>query len=352
MRVILLAMLALTLSGCASISPSSSWVYKHYPPKPKAEMDRETFDCNETAQRGCQVAGAYERCFQGMYQDCMEMKYGYVRESKKTQASTKAIVEAMSKSRQGDTEGAIALLTKALQEDPSDVYAYVFRGGLYGCQKLYDKAIADFDSVIVIEPENAAAYMGRGAVYKETNKYDLAISDYTKAINLSPEYFYSAKSKRFAEVDEKEFISSAFEDRGWAYCQKNDFDNAIADYTRAMDGNTDAKTLETNYYNRARAHWSNAAEALKVRNLELAIGRCSLALKDVEEALKLNPNSTDALSFRTKIYSTRAWMYNKQKKYDKSWADVHSAMSLGYGFDSDLDKTFLSDLKKASGRQE
>jgi tetratricopeptide (TPR) repeat protein len=61
----------------------------------------------------------------------------------------------------------------------------------------------------------AIAYHRRGTAYASKKEYDQAIADYTKALEIDPKYI------------------SALNDRGLAYTSKGDYERAIADVTRA-----------------------------------------------------------------------------------------------------------------------
>ena len=371
----LLLIALLFLSGCAS-TPKQQQFWTH-PSMTQAEVDKEAYDCEWRAKtfKSTQTANVHDNVDaqwyvlgaiidaashkKSEYAQCMESKgfvLGSVPPTSKTasqnDSSAEYIVSAFQMCSKGDNAGALTLLDKSLKENPSYAEVYVTRGMVYGSQQRSKEALSDFNEALKLDPNNPMALMMRGAFYGEEKKYDLAIADFTKALNLNAKYFEAAMSRGFSHIVKKEFDFKMFEARGDAYTEIKDYDNAIADYTRAMDGNTDAKSLETNYDNRARANFKHGIEALREKNTQLAIGHYGLALKDIEEVLKLSPNSTDALSFRQGIYSARAQVYFARKEYDKAWADVHSAMSLGYGFDSSSDKTFLSDLKKTSGRPE
>jgi hypothetical protein len=63
----------------------------------------------------------------------------------------------------------------------------------------------------------AIAYHRRGTAYASKKDYDQAIADYTKALEIDPKYV------------------SALNDRGLAYTSKGDYERAIADVTRAVE---------------------------------------------------------------------------------------------------------------------
>jgi tetratricopeptide (TPR) repeat protein len=67
-----------------------------------------------------------------------------------------------------------------------------------------------------IDPRYAGAYHQRGLMYGNKNDYDRAIADHTKAIEILPLY------------------ADLYYDRGIAYFNKGDHDRAIADYRRTL----------------------------------------------------------------------------------------------------------------------
>jgi len=69
-------------------------------------------------------------------------------------------------------------------------------------------------------------------------------------------------------------------------------------------------------------------------------GQFDQAVADFTKALEIDPKSTDA-------YYNRATAYCFKKEYDKSWKDIKMAQDLGYKIPS----KFLENLGNALGRQ-
>jgi len=133
----------------------------------------------------------------------------------------------------------------------------------------------------------AEEYYELGNAYAEKGQYDQAISNYTKAIELNPGY------------------AEAYNNRGGAYDNKRQHDHAIADYTKAIELNPN---LAEAYSNRGSAYGDR--------------GQHDQAISDLTKAIELNPKYAD-------IYSNRGVTYYLKGEYDKAWEDVHKAQSLG-----------------------
>jgi len=105
-------------------------------------------------------------------------------------------------------------------------------------------------------------YHRQANAYSEKGDYDNAIANYNKAIELNPE------SSRAA----------IYYNRGIAYSKKNDFDRAIADYNKAIEINPNDAEI---YFNRGGAYYRK--------------GDIDKAISDTNKASEIDPK--DAYSY-------------------------------------------------------
>ena len=89
---------------------------------------------------------------------------------------------------ESELDQAIAKLTKAIEDDPTDAGAYNERGLAYAKQDKLEESVADFTKAIELDPNLVTAYNNRGKSYGEQRKFDEAIADLTKAIQLDADY--------------------------------------------------------------------------------------------------------------------------------------------------------------------
>jgi tetratricopeptide (TPR) repeat protein len=118
----------------------------------------------------------------------------------------------------GDSDGAIADYTKAIEADPTFFKAYLNRGIIRQRKDDYSGAVADFTKVIELDPANLQAYMSRGTARIFTKDLDGSVEDFTKAIELDTRKAQQAVNYR---------------NRAAVYNLQKKFDLAAADQKKA-----------------------------------------------------------------------------------------------------------------------
>ena len=151
-----------------------------------------------------------------------------------------------------------------------------------------------------VRAESAKFYFDRGVEEGKKGRFDQAIADFTKAIEINPR------------------LVEAYIHRGVAYNQKGQIDQAISDFNKVLEINP--RNPEA-YYNRGCAYGSK--------------GKHDQAIADFTNALGINPRDTMA-------YNNWAAAYY----FNKAWEDVHKIQSMGGRVHPQL----LETLRKASGR--
>src|ERR1043166_4500755 len=86
----------------------------------------------------------------------------------------------------------------------------------------YDLAVTRFSDVLRLNPIDSGAYCGRGLAYVGKREFDQAIADLSRALNLDP---------LNEVVRQKPELPDAYFQRGRAYTAKGDLDKASADFT-------------------------------------------------------------------------------------------------------------------------
>jgi tetratricopeptide (TPR) repeat protein len=130
-------------------------------------------------------------------------------------------------------------------------------------------------------------YLNRGIAQYKKGDYDQAIANYTRAIEINPNY------------------AKAYFYRGLAYQDKGDYDRAIADYTKAIEINP---KLDIAYNNRGLAYQDK--------------GDYDRAIADYTKAIEINPKFDVA-------YYNRGSTYYKKGDHHRGIYDMQMACKLG-----------------------
>ena len=190
--------------------------------------------------------------------------------------------------------------------------AYYTRGYWHNDNREYDDAIKDFTLAIRSNPKFTDPYYFRGIIYTEVGDYTKAIDDFTKVIMLNPHYI------------------AVYVSRGNVYSMVGEFGQAMADYTKAIE------TIELNQRGIKSGvdDYRSSFEARMYSNLQLAIayngrgnaysliGNYDMAIKDYDEAIKLDSQNAKA------YYHNRGNEYVRIKEYNKAMKDYESILRL------------------------
>jgi len=126
----------------------------------------------------------------------------------------------------------------------------------------------------------------RGLAYEEKGQYDEAISNYTKALEINPR------------------DADAYYNRGVVYNRKGQSDEAISDFTKALEINPrDAHA----YYNRGIVYNRKS--------------QSDEAISDFTKALEINPRYAEA-------YKSRGSTYDDKGQYDEAISDYTKALEI------------------------
>lgn len=184
----------------------------------------------------------------------------------------------------------------SMADEPKTALEYAQRAYQHEREKRYDEAIADFSKSIELDPTNAEIYFTRSSLFAEGGlakkpDYAKAVADLTKALEVQPKWY----SARF--------------NRGLYFESLREYDKAIADYTKVIDGPTDfssagegeQKSLAHAYHYRGRVYQWYKKDFAK-------------AATDFTESIRLDP-TVEMLRYR------RGQAYFELKNYEDARHD-------------------------------
>lgn len=130
---------------------------------------------------------------------------------------------------------AIQAYTMALSIDDKHENSLLQRAWCYNYKGRYEKAAADYGTIIEMHPEQPYAYLSRGGAYNKLEKWDDAMADFNKVLME-------------LNAGDKEKIE-ALNNRGFSKKGKGDQAGACADWKRAKKmGSDEAKVILKNNY--------------------------------------------------------------------------------------------------------
>jgi len=169
----------------------------------------------------------------------------------------------------GDLANAIEGFTLVLQQQPSNVNAYVGRGFAYYKLGNYAFAIEDMTRALELDQQHLSAWFHRGNAYLMAGELEKAVQDYERALALS------------------DTVPDIYNARGTALYNMGALDAAIQDFDRAI-------LLDPDY---ADALFNRGSAYLKQ-------GKAQLALDDFDAVLALKPD--DGLAMKKRKQAQKA----------------------------------------------
>ncbi len=263
----------------------------------------------------------------------------------------------------GDHDKAIADLTKAIELNPNIDQTYYFRGTSLLLKRDYDKAITDFAKVIELNPNRVESLNNRSIAYEEKGMFTEAVADAINAIEISFEKRYRLRLSRLLEEQgrlspnglenyiagrvalyrgdsdlaikvitkaiesgelSQQYVGRACYNRGLAWLNKGNYENAIADYTKAIESLDDKEV----------AVWFPIARPSGLEGTILLAGAYNnrgsawltkdafqKAIADYTKAIELEPKNF-------MIYKNRGYAWLLKKEQNEAIADFSKAIEL------------------------
>lgn len=187
-------------------------------------------------------------------------------------------------------ESALVDFNSAIRRDPQKSDAYTLRGVTFGLRDQYTEALEDFNTAIQLNDVDAFAYVMRGYLYKQVGEQERARTDFNQALQLTDHSL---------DKPENRFI------RGYIYFISDEHDRAIEEFDQIAKSNSE---LFPQVF-QLRALINNLRK------------KYDDAISDLGKAISLQPN-------QALLYALRASVYEEKDDYDKAIADYSRAIKL------------------------
>jgi tetratricopeptide (TPR) repeat protein len=187
----------------------------------------------------------------------------------------------------GQTDKALDDYSAAIKADPKSSLAFLGRGVLLAAHKrAYDRAIEDFDKVLVIEPDNVDALVSRGDAFAQLGDLGRAMADLNRAVTLAPDK------------------PTVLVTRGQVESRRGNLAGAARDYEAALKH-------DPRY----------AAAMINLAAIRLMQGQSGAAVELLDQAIVIDRRNP--LAFYNRGYAEFAL-----KQYDKAIADYSAAIEI------------------------
>ena len=127
-----------------------------------------------------------------------------------------------------DFPGAIKAYSAALAVNPNDPDILNNRCGAYVATQQLDLALVDCDRGLQIQPNDASIYLIRGNIRLAQDNFEDAVQDYSRAININE------------EAENVQLNQAAYSNRASALVNLGDFNSALNDVNKAIEIKPDA----------------------------------------------------------------------------------------------------------------
>ncbi len=244
------------------------------------------------------IEGAIDAIDQQPTPDHYHVAFSQAQQARDLQKTEEAPV-----SRPASESDSIVTWTQALDADPFDSQALVFRGDAWSKMGEDEKAIADFIRAIELDRNESQAYLGRAHAYHRLGRHEKAVADCTEVLRVDPSrqdayvlrcgsFVRLGKNEQaIADLDEairlKPEDANAHNWRGIAHKNLGNLEAALADYNRVL-------LITPNAF----GTYLNRALLLKSK------GDFANAVADYTLALQFNPNYANAYNNLASLWST------------------------------------------------
>jgi tetratricopeptide (TPR) repeat protein len=159
-------------------------------------------------------------------------------------------------SRPASESDSIVTWTRALEADPYDTQALVFRGDAWSKMGEDEKAIADFSRAIEFDRDESLAYLGRAAVHHRSGRHEDALADCNEVLRVDRNHQNAyvlrgcsliklgKNEQGIADLNEaiqlKPDDANAYNWRGIAHKNLGNLEAALTDYNRLLENKPNA----------------------------------------------------------------------------------------------------------------
>jgi predicted Zn-dependent protease len=245
-----------------------------------------------------------------------------------TEQGTEFLTTGKDKLAAGDTQGAIADFSAAVDSDPNAPMVYIHRAEAYLAEANYIAAESDLNRAIELDPENSLAHYDRALLDIQVENFDAAMADLDAALKS----FGQRPNKIIA-------IRDIYSKRAQLNLWMKNWDAAIVDYSMALNESGEAPSDE-DYAGRADAYTALGSYDAAVGDYMLAVTTISNTIKDIPEPASRINMSRRAMSY----FEKSAALHVQIGDMVSARSDLEAASTLATALNDESTRVRLQEL--------
>ncbi|MBI1276910.1 MAG: tetratricopeptide repeat protein [Anaerolineaceae bacterium] len=232
----------------------------------------------------------------------------------------------------GNYDEAVKLYGQVIDTEPDFWPAYYKRGEAYASLQNYESAVKDYSHVIDVVPDYAQAYAARAVAYEQLYDHEQALADSNKAIELNTNDDFVYFNRGMAYLGLKEYEKSIADFTYWIDLNPKMYAMSYFYRSRAYYAVSNLKGVIADLDVFIELQPKSAAVLADRAFVQRLLGNYDEAIADYTQAIDLKPDDLD------QMYYNRGQLYGLQGQYDKMLADLREYAKLA---GSNADTTVL-----------
>ena len=221
----------------------------------------------------------------------------------------------------GDHELALQDITKVIDNVAATTDDYAARANINTLHQEFAEAVADYDTAMKLDPTNMSYVRQRAWAALNAGQYEKAVDDYSRMLELDPDEHHAHHSRGFAKFHLGDY-DGAIKDLRRAVRTSPNNAHSRADLARFLHADGQPKkamreadrAVEDQQISETQGFWVRA-------RIHRDLGHFDAALKDVQSALRWDPNS----SF---LHRELAWVHWAEGDHEAAIAPFTKATEL------------------------
>ncbi len=256
--------------------------------------------------------------------------------------------------KQNRNDEALAVIEKAVQDDPRNAAAYTQQGAVYSRMEKRSMAFASYKKAVDVDPEYAPAYFDLGVLYYNGEDFNNALVAYRNVVRIEPQNYKAHANlastyrqlERFPEANAQYKLAEPGNRQNaelyseWGFCL-----GKTLEWDKAAERLEKAKSLNPDAIDQANVGWAyyNQAEDLKKQDRDEEAEAIFAKSKEAsQKAVEIDPKldaaylNLGSANNSTGDYQAAKTALDEALNLRKDWVPAMNQLGLSYRGMNDL----------------